>query len=73
MGNNRVVEYDSQGQMVREIQFPRPVAATRLANGHTLITSMEPNRGVVELDAQGKQVWEYRLETGMAITRAFRR
>jgi HEAT repeat protein len=71
MRHNWVAEYDAQGQIVRKIAFPSPVAATRLPNGHTLITSMEIERGVVEVDTAGKAVWEHRSET--RITRAFRR
>jgi hypothetical protein len=69
--HDRVVEYDGRGQAVHEIAFRKPVAAIRLANGHTLITSYQEDRGAIELDQGGNEVWEYRLNT--PITRAFRR
>jgi hypothetical protein len=47
-----------------------PVAAVRLPNGNTLVTSMTQNRAV-ELDRAGKEVWQYKGET--RVTRAFRR
>ena len=53
---NRVVEYDATGQVVWKADFPDPVAASHLPNGHTLVTGyMEPC--AVELDRHGKKVW----------------
>jgi hypothetical protein len=69
--NNRVVELDGQGKVVAEIPIESPIAAVRLANGHTLITTMLPQRGAVELDRQGKEVWNYKVTT--RVTRAYRR
>jgi hypothetical protein len=70
-GNNRVVEYDSQGKIVWEANVEQPIQAQRLANGHTLVTSMRPEVGAVELDRSGKMVWQYRTDT--RVTRAYRR
>ncbi|HEV3119392.1 MAG TPA: HEAT repeat domain-containing protein [Gemmataceae bacterium] len=67
---NRVVEYNAEGQVVSRLYFREPIAAVRLANGHTLITSYSQNRAV-EVDENGREVWEYRRDT--KVTRAFRR
>jgi hypothetical protein len=69
--NNRVVELDGQGKVVAEIAIDTPIAAVRLANGHTIITTMSPERGAVELDRNGKEVWTYKVTT--RVTRAYRR
>ena len=47
---NKVVEYDAQGKSVWEVNVPQPIAAFRLPNGNTLVTSMQPTRGAVEFD-----------------------
>jgi hypothetical protein len=70
MNNNRVVEYDAAGKMVRELEVEQPIAAVRLPNGHTLVTSMTQRRAV-ELDRAGKEVWDFRHTT--RVTRALRR
>jgi hypothetical protein len=64
------VEYDSVGTVVWEATTEQPVAAVRLANGNTLVTSFTRN-WAVELDRTGKEVWSYRANT--RVTRAFRR
>jgi outer membrane protein assembly factor BamB len=68
---NKVVEYDSQGKAVWEVPFPQPVAATRVSNGNTIITSMDPDIGAVEVDRMGAEVWSYRSTA--RVTRAIRR
>jgi HEAT repeat protein len=68
---NRVAEYDAKGQVVWEAPFEQPVAAVRLPNGNTLVTSFLPDQGAVELDRAGKKVWQYKQPT--KVTRAFRR
>lgn len=70
-GENKVVEYDANGKAVWEVQVDQPIAALRLPNGHTLITSMSPQRGTVEFDRHGQEVWSY--SAGTRITRALRR
>jgi hypothetical protein len=70
-GNNRVVEHDAQGKVVWEVSVEAPIMAVRLANGHTLITSMNPLRGAVEFDRNKREVWQYKSET--RVTRAYRR
>ena len=68
---NKVVEYDSKGKAVWEVPFPQPIAATRVSNGNTIITSMDPAVGAVEVDRTGAEVWWYRSTA--RVTRAIRR
>jgi HEAT repeat protein len=68
--NNRVVEYDADGQSVWGVTIDQPVVALRLPNGHTLITLFRENRAV-EVDRAGKEVWQFKADT--KVTRAFRR
>ena len=70
MDNNRVVEYDADGQSVWEVTIDQPIAAVRLPNGNTLITLMRENRAV-EVDREGKEVWQFKADT--KVTRAYRR
>lgn len=69
----KVVEYDSKGKVVWEVPFESPIAATRLPNGNTLITSMNPQIGAVEVDRAGTQVWTYQHSSNTRVTRALRR
>jgi hypothetical protein len=59
-GAGKVLEFDAAGKSVWECAVPSATAASRLANGHTLVCSNQ-NR-VVEVDRAGKVVWEQRLE-----------
>lgn len=68
---DKVVEYDALGKVVWEVAAEKPVAAVRLPNGHTLITSMNPMAGAVEVDRTGREVWSYRTST--RVTRALKR
>ncbi len=68
---NKVIEYDATGKQVWELNVEQPVAATRLPNGNTLVTTMLPQRGAVEFDRQGHEIWSYRSTT--RVTRAVRR
>ncbi|MBI2804363.1 MAG: PQQ-binding-like beta-propeller repeat protein [Planctomycetes bacterium] len=70
---NKVVEYDARGKIVWEVPFDQPVIATRLPNGNTLITSMEPGVGAVEVDRAGIHVWSYQHASNTRVTRALRR
>jgi hypothetical protein len=70
LDNNRVVEYDADGQSVWEVAIDQPIAAVRLPNGNTLVTLMRENRAV-EVDRAGKQVWQFKADS--RVTRAFRR
>lgn len=70
-GENKVVEYDANGKTVWEVAVEQPIAASRLPNGNTLVTTMLPNRGAVEFDRKGNEVWTYRSNT--RVTRAVRR
>lgn len=68
--NNRVAEYDTEGHVVWEAQVNQAIAASRLPNGNTLVTSYGQKTGV-EIDRLGKVVWSY---TGEArVNRMFRR
>lgn len=73
--NNKVVELEPSGaqacRVVWELPFDSPVAAVRLPNGNTIVTSMSSAKGAVELDRTGKEVWSYKTET--RVTRALRR
>jgi hypothetical protein len=69
---NKVVEYDAQGQSVWEVNVTQPVAATKLPNGHVLVTTMNPQTGAMEFDRMGRETeWNYRQNT--RVTRALRR
>lgn len=71
MDNNRVIEYDADGQRsVWEVTLDQPIAAVRLPNGNTLVTLMQKNQAV-EVDRRGKEVWQFKADT--KVTRAFRR
>lgn len=70
-GNNRLVEYDGQGKVVWEATVDSPIVASRLPNGHSLVTSMNPQKGAIEIDRAGKEVWNYKSDT--RVTRAYRR
>ena len=71
MDNNRVVEYDADGQNVWEVAVDQPIAAVRLPNGNTLITLMR-QKSAIEVDRAGKEVWQFKVE-GTRVTRAYRR
>jgi outer membrane protein assembly factor BamB len=69
--SNEVVELDAEGKPTGfRAKFDQPIAAVRLPNGNTLITSMSQRR-TIEVNKSGKQVWEYSTDT--RVTRAFRR
>lgn len=69
----KVIEYDSKGKIVWEIPFEQPIAAHRLPNGNTLITSMNPQIGAVEVDRAGTHLWSYQDASKTRVTRAIRR
>jgi hypothetical protein len=56
-GSNRVLETDASGKLFWDCMVPSPTYATRLANGNTLVSAVNP-RYVVEVDRQGKEVWK---------------
>jgi HEAT repeat protein len=69
--NNDVIELDTEGKPTKfRAQFNAPIAAVRLPNGNTLITSMSQQK-TLEVDKAGAKVWEYSTDT--RITRSFRR
>lgn len=61
---NKVVEYNSEGKKLLDMNAPGITTATGLPNGHILVTSQTEHR-VYELDRGGKIVWE-RKDTGTA-------
>jgi HEAT repeats/PQQ-like domain len=69
-GTNRVVEYDASGKVVWEVGIEQPIAALRLPNGNTIVTSMNQLRAV-EFDRSGRELWEFKSDT--RVTRAIRR
>ena len=69
----KVVEYDAKGKVIWEVAIEQPIAATRLPNGNTLITSMNPGIGAVEFDRAGTEVWSFRHSSDTRVTRAIRR
>jgi len=70
-GENKVVEYNGAGKAVWEVPVDQPIAATRLPNGNTLVTSMLPAKGAMEFDRRGNMVWQFTANT--RVTRALRR
>jgi hypothetical protein len=71
---NLVVEFDADGKPLREFSVVQPIAAVRLPNGHTIVTSrMEPGEPgrAIEFDVAGKEVWD--LEKKTRLTRCLRR
>jgi len=70
-GENKVVEYDARGKAIWEVSVDQPIAATRLPNGNTIVTTMLPARGAIEFDRAGNEVWSFRAAT--RVTRAMRR
>jgi HEAT repeat protein len=73
-GENRVVEYDPSGKEVWRVAVVQPIVATRLPDGHTIVTSMggEKQGRAVEFDQNGKELWEY-VSKHSRVTRAVRR
>ncbi len=59
---NRVVEYDFDGNVLWQASATRPTSAVRLPSGNTLIVSQTPSR-VFEITPQGKEVWSH-IPTG---------
>ncbi len=57
MNQSRVVEFDSTGKSLLEVNAPGARTATGLPNGHILVTSQQ-NQRVFEVDRNGKVVWE---------------
>lgn len=61
---DKVLEVSPDKRIVWEYAIPFPCLATRLADGHTLISSGEkagspPGNFMIEVDAGGKTVWRY--------------
>jgi hypothetical protein len=80
--NDRVVEYDADGKIVWQAKYPQPVAAVRLPNGNTLVTSFNADETGIplprdrlvpaaELDRTGHVVWKY--DSATRVTRVFKR
>jgi hypothetical protein len=70
MTQDRVVEYDAAGVIVRSFSIIEPIVAKRLASGHVMVTSME-DRMAAEFDAAGRRIWELSSRNSR-LTRAIR-
>ncbi len=57
-GRNKVVEFDSEGKTILEVEAPGAMAATGLPSGRILVATQGGQR-VYEVDRAGKIVWEY--------------
>jgi hypothetical protein len=55
---NRVAEYDADGQVRWTVNVRSPISAVRIPNGNTLVVSMTDQRAV-EFNREGKEVWSY--------------
>ena len=60
LGENKVVEYDTDWNVVRTFNVSKPWAAIRLKNGNTLITEEDKKR-TIEIDKDDNIVWEISL------------
>jgi hypothetical protein len=68
----RVVEVDAAGQVLWQWAVRRPKSATRLPNGHVLVTTpVGPRDMVVELDRAGVEVWAVCAEGPLAQARRY--
>lgn len=61
IGEDKVVEYDTDWNPVRQFDVHCPWSALRLSNGNTLIT-LEKERRTIEVDKEGRTVWEISLD-----------
>jgi hypothetical protein len=59
--DNKVVEYDRDGNEVWSASYPRPTSAQRLPNGRTLVAGYGANV-IAEIDTRGKEVKSVRCE-----------
>jgi hypothetical protein len=60
-GSNNIAEYDANGKLILDINFPQVSMATGLPNGNVLAASHSTGR-VVELDRRGRVIWEYKTQ-----------
>ena len=58
-GFDKIVEFDRDGKVVREVKAPSPTMAMQLPNGHILGSNRFTGQ-VYELDRASKIVWEYK-------------
>jgi HEAT repeat protein len=68
---NKVTEYDADGKVVWEASVVQPMSASRLPNGHTLVSVQQWPGKLIELDRAGKAVAE--TPTAVYTARARRR
>jgi hypothetical protein len=59
--SNIIREYNWQGEVINTFPLKMAYAATRLANGHTLVTGYEPAQ-VVQFDKTGKIIWKANID-----------
>ncbi|MCI0376184.1 MAG: PQQ-binding-like beta-propeller repeat protein [Gemmataceae bacterium] len=58
---NRIVEFDRNGQIKWELKVNYPTSATKLPNGNVLVVSLT-NQRVVELNRAGEEVWSFNAD-----------
>ena len=58
MRRGKVVEFDADGKVIREVDAPNAVSATGLPSGHILVATQNQAR-VYEIDRAGRIIWEY--------------
>lgn len=75
--NNKIAEFDRDGNKKWEATVLQPFSVQRLPNGHTLVASNQYNaqgrRPIVELDANGQQVGVIELDNTSMLYAAQRR
>ncbi|MHB1421678.1 MAG: HEAT repeat domain-containing protein [Gemmataceae bacterium] len=59
-GFDKIVEFDREGKVIREVKAPSPTMAMQLPNGHILASNRNTGGQVYEVDRAGKIVWEYK-------------
>lgn len=69
-GAGKVVEIDGSGKVVWECSQPQAVFATRLRNGHTLVSCFQ-NKCLVEVDRDGNEVGKQTLQGRPFVVRRY--
>jgi hypothetical protein len=60
-GGNRIAEYDPDGKLLLDLNFPSVSGISGLPNGNVLVASNTTGR-VAELDRKGKVIWQYQAQ-----------
>ena len=64
--NDKVVEFDLDGQEVWHYQAKSPRAAEKLANGNVLISELKNNR-IIEVNMKGDIVWQAKVDVPLTV------